>query len=92
MERLSGFVLRHRLLVVLAWLALTLGGGSTVGMMQSRPALTVPLPSKPGFVASARIAALYHTGGPAAPAVIVVRLPPGLTAGLPAVRAELGQL
>jgi RND superfamily putative drug exporter len=92
MERLSGLVLRHRLLVVLAWLALTVAGGLTVGTMQSRLALTVPLPDEPGFVASARIAALYHTGGPDAPAVIVVRLPPGLTAGSPGVRAELGQL
>jgi putative drug exporter of the RND superfamily len=92
MERLSGFVLRHRLLVVLAWLVLTLAGGLTVGTMQSRLALTVPLPDEPGFVASARIAALYRTGGPTAPAVVVVRLPPGLTVGSHGVRAELGQV
>ena len=92
MDRLSGFVLRHRLLVVLAWVALTLAGGATVGMMQSRLALTVPLPDKPGFVASARIAALYHTGGPEAPAVVVAGLPPGQTVDSPGVRAGLGRL
>ena len=89
---LIGFVLRHRLLVVLAWLALTVAGGLTVGTMQGRLALTVPLPDEAGFVASARITALYHTGGPDAPAVIVVRLPSGVTAGSPGVRAGLGQL
>jgi putative drug exporter of the RND superfamily len=92
MNRLSGYVLRHRMLVVLTWLVLTIAGGLTVGTMQARLALTVPLPDEPGFVASARIAALYHNGGSAAPTVIVATLPPGETAASPGARAQLGAL
>ena len=79
MERLTGFVLRHRLLVVAAWIALTLAGGATVSLMQQRLALTIPLPDQPGYAASVRIAGLYHTGGPGAPTVVVATSPAGET-------------
>jgi RND superfamily putative drug exporter len=91
-RRLSEFILRHRLLIVLLWICLAGAGGATVGMMQGRLALNSPLPGQPAFVASARIATLYHTGGPAAPVVVVTTLPGRLTVASPGVRAELGRL
>src|SRR5437870_2175118 len=92
MERLTGFVLRHRLLVVAAWIALTLAGGATVSLMQQRLALTIPLPDQPGYAASVRIAGLYHTGGPGAPTVVVATSPAGETVRSPGARAELGRV
>ena len=89
MERFSGFVLRHRLLVAAVWVVLALAGGATVGLMQQRLDVAISLPSQPGFVASARIAAIYHTGGSAAPVVVVARLPAGETVATPGVRGEL---
>jgi len=88
-ERVSRFVLGHRLLVVAVWVALTLGGGATVSLMQQRLALAIPLPDQPGFAASARIAETYHNGGQTPPVVVVARLPAGETVTSPRVRGEL---
>lgn len=65
---LTRWVLRHRLLVVLGWLALTLAGGAAV-----TPAINAmtsdfgALPGRPGYETNEQILRTYGNGGGADP-------------------------
>ncbi|MGH9130684.1 MAG: MMPL family transporter [Acidimicrobiales bacterium] len=75
MTRLAHFVLRHKLVVVLVWLAATVAGFATIGTTSSRLSTNFSFPGKAGFVTDAQIAALYHNGGGGAPTVLTLSLP-----------------
>jgi RND superfamily putative drug exporter len=74
---LSAFVLRHKLVVLGAWLVLAIAGFATLGTTTSRLSTNFNVPSAPAFKADARIAALFHNGGDTPPSIITVEAPPG---------------
>ncbi|MEV5830876.1 MMPL family transporter [Spirillospora sp. NPDC052242] len=89
MNRFSGFVLRHRLLVGLLWLAAACAGVFAVTQVPDRLAEDFAPPGSAARDANAAIAAAYRSGGDEKPVVPVVTLPPGASADDPAVRAAL---
>ncbi|MGH9077846.1 MAG: MMPL family transporter [Acidimicrobiales bacterium] len=89
MARLTALVLRHKLFVVLAWLALAVAGVMTAATTTSRLSADFSLPGQPGYVTDTHIAALYHNGGGQEPSVLVVNLPAGTTVSDPGVAPGL---
>ncbi len=89
MTRLNTLVLRHKLIVVVAWLALAIAGAMTAATTTHRLSADFSLPGQPGYVTDTHIAALYHNGGGTEPAVVVVNLPAGTTVFQPGVAARL---
>ncbi|GII05309.1 MMPL family transporter [Planobispora takensis] len=88
--RLGRFVLRHKLVVVLAWLAAAVAGVfATVGV-GDRLTEDFAQPGQPGYEANQAIHRLYGTGGDDPPLVVVVTLPAGSTAA--GQRTEIGEL
>jgi|SRR5579875_642431 len=80
LARLTRWVLGHRRLVVLIWVALAAAGGSTASLTTARLGRSFDLPTRPSFRTAARLAALYHgEGGGQDPTVPVVGAPPGRT-------------
>lgn len=77
---LTRWVLRHRLLVLLSWLVLTVAGG-----LATTPAINAmtpdfgALPGRPGYETNQEIARTYGDGRAADPLVLVVTLPEGVT-------------
>lgn len=87
MDRLAGWVIRHRLIVVLSWLAITVAGAAIAPSLSGR-LVASSHGSGPGYTANAQIA--RHYGGVTMdPAVLILNLPAGETVGPPRVRAEL---
>jgi len=85
MQRLSKFVVRHKLLVVVAWLVLAVAGFATLSQTTSRLSTSFSVPKGPAFKADAKIQALYHSGGDNPPSIVVVEAPAGTSwAGEPA--------
>lgn len=88
--QLTRWVLRHRGLVVVAWLALTVAGVLAVG--PAADAMTGDfgaLPGRPGYETNQEILRLYGDGGAADPLVLTVTLPAGTTVDSPGIRDEL---
>ncbi|HCT79946.1 MAG TPA: MMPL family transporter [Micromonosporaceae bacterium] len=89
---LTRWILRHRLLVVLGWLALTVAGAAAV-----TPAIDAmssdfgSLPGRPGYETNQQILRTYGNGAAADPLVLVVTLPQGTTVDSPGVGAQLAQ-
>ena len=87
METLSNWVLRHRLVVALAWLAITAIGvliaPSVSGRLVSGNHITGP-----AYTANQQIARQYG-GATSDPGVLVLGFPAGTTAATPHVRSEL---
>jgi RND superfamily putative drug exporter len=75
MTALTAFVLRHKRLVVLAWLLLALAGASTLIWTTNRLSTDFSLPGQPGYVADQRITSLYHNGGNTPPIVVTATAP-----------------
>jgi RND superfamily putative drug exporter len=88
MSALTRFVLRHRLLVVVAWLALAVGGAMTAAATTKRLTNTFAMPGA-AFRTDARIQALYLHTGAQDPVVPVINLPAGTTIHTPGVAAQL---
>ncbi len=89
MQQLTRRVLRHKRLVAIGWIVLTV-----VGMMAAGPASKAldqrfSVPGREGWDASQEILKLFGNGGESPPLVPVVRLPAGTDASSPAVRGEL---
>ena len=83
MTALTGFVLRHRLVVVLFWLALSAAGAATVTQTTDRLTWTFDLPGSPSDRAATVLAERAGVGAED-PALLVVRAPtdlPGTAAG-----------
>jgi putative drug exporter of the RND superfamily len=89
--KLSRFVLRHKLAVVLAWLAVLIAGGAGSSKVAGRLAQDFSFPGQPGYEANLAVLERYGNGGPGNPLVPVVTLPRGRTVDDPGVRAGLAQ-
>src|SRR5579875_1821465 len=84
------WVLAHRRLVVLVWVALAGAGGATASLTTSRLGKTFDLPGRPSFDTGVRVAALYRgEAGGQDPAVPVITAPGGQRLAGPAGRALL---
>jgi putative drug exporter of the RND superfamily len=91
MLAVSRFVLRHKLAVVVFWLAALAAGTVASAKLASRLSAQFALPGAASYRANQQILRAYGNGGPGYPEVAVVRLPPGQSAGNPAGRAALGR-
>ncbi len=89
MERLSRFLLRHRLAVGLGWLAVLAVGMATAGTVSGRLATDFSLPGAASYQANQAILRVYGNGAQARPLVPVVTLPAGTTVDSPGVRPAL---
>jgi RND superfamily putative drug exporter len=77
MARIAQFVLRHRLIVCLAWLVLFMTGGALAGKTTERLTLDFSLPGQPGQEAAEEIISTYGNGGIIEPVVAVLHFPAG---------------
>ena len=75
MTRLTDFILRHKLAVVVLWLAAAAVGVATLSSTTNRLSADFALPGQPGYVTDAKITALYHNGGSQQPTVVTATAP-----------------
>ncbi|WP_435131055.1 MMPL family transporter [Actinacidiphila sp. bgisy144] len=87
MEKLSAWVVRHRLPVLIAWLAVTVVGVVVAPTVSSRLVSGKHL-SSAAYTADVRIAAHYG-GATSDPAVLTLGLPAGQTVSAPAAATQL---
>jgi putative drug exporter of the RND superfamily len=80
----SRFVLAHKRLVLLFWLACLVPAVLGAGQLGSRLSVDTALPGEPGYQANQEILRRYGTGGAKEPLVPVVVLPAGTTVDSPA--------
>jgi RND superfamily putative drug exporter len=78
-KRIAEFVLGHRLLVVIVWLAITVVGAGLTQHTTSRFVLDFSLPGQPGTQTENAINAEFHNGGKTQPYLLTVTLPAGQT-------------
>jgi len=86
------WILSHKRIVAVFWIAVTLVGIATVGKSTSSFSKTFSVPGREGFTTNARILKTYDGGGNNAPLVPVVTLPAGVSASSPAVRSGLERI
>jgi RND superfamily putative drug exporter len=79
MRRLGEMVLRHRLLVVVAWVVIAVAGGAVASTVTDRMTVNFSLPGQPGDTAANKIIAAFHNGGNTTPLLATVTLPQGQT-------------
>ena len=89
MTALTRFVLRHKLLVVLFWAAVTAAGIATVGGTTHRMTNSFAMPGQ-AFRVDSQIARQYRNGGSQAPYVPVLTAPAGQRITAPATAAVTG--
>jgi RND superfamily putative drug exporter len=89
MTAITRWVLAHKRIVTGFWVLVTVVGMATVGSSTSAFSSKFTVPGREGFQTNARIVALLHSGGDAAPLVPVVTLPAGTSVSTPQVRAGL---
>ncbi|HYT26649.1 MAG TPA: MMPL family transporter, partial [Actinomycetota bacterium] len=89
MDRLSRFLLRHRVAVGLCWLAVLVVGIATAGTVPGRLSTDFSLPGAKSYQANQAILRVYGNGAQARPLVPVVTLPAGTTVDSPGVRQAL---
>jgi putative drug exporter of the RND superfamily len=90
MSSLTRWVLAHKLVVVVTWLALTAAGIAAAGPASRALEPEFSVPDGEGWQTNVAIAERYRgTGGNGAPLVPVVTLPEGRTVTSPGVRADL---
>jgi RND superfamily putative drug exporter len=90
MASITRWVLAHKRLVVIFWVALTLVGMASAGSASKALKQKFSVPGKEGWITNQQIARQFHgEGGNAAPLVPVVTLPPGQTVSSPAALAGL---
>ena len=87
--RLTRFVLRHRRLVSLGWLAVTIAGIASIGSAANAFSDQYSVPGREGYKTNAAITGAFGNGGDSAPLVPVVSLPPGTSVDARAVRRGL---
>ncbi len=79
MRRLGEVVLRHRLLIVVAWVVIAVAGGAVASTVTDRMTVNFSLPGQPGDTAANKIIAAFHNGGNTTPLLATVTLPQGQT-------------
>src|SRR3979490_3458381 len=90
MATLTRWVLAHRRIVVLFWVAVTLVGVASAGPATKALKQKFSVPGKEGWVTNQQIARDFHgTGGNNAPLLPVVTLPAGKSLSSPGVASEL---
>jgi RND superfamily putative drug exporter len=90
MASLTRWVLAHKRIVVIFWVALTLIGLGSAGSATKALKQKFSVPGKEGWVTNQQIARDFHgTGGNGAPLLPVVTLPAGRSVSSPATVAEL---
>ena len=83
MASLTRWVLAHKRIVVVFWVALTLVGIASAGSATKALKQKFSVPGKEGWVTNQQIARDFHgTGGNSAPLLPVVTLPAGRVGGL----------
>ena len=87
MERFCGWVMRHRLLTVLLWLAVT-AAGVVIAPSVSGRLVSGNHMGGPAYAAEVQIAAHYG-GATSNPGVLILNFPRGDTIGTPQVKTEL---
>src|SRR4051812_26680111 len=93
MSALNRWVLAHKRIVALFWLALTVAGVAAAGPASDALEPEFSVPNKEGWETNVAIAAHYRgTGGDSAPLVPVVTLPRDADVDSPAVRRGLEQV
>jgi RND superfamily putative drug exporter len=75
--RLTGFVLRHRRLVALAWLLIFVAGVASVSSTVNRLTFDFSLPGQPGHDTSVKILAAYNSATEQPPFLLVLSAPAG---------------
>ena len=83
MPRLTQFLLRHKLVVVAAWLVVLVAGVAAAGVVPGRLSQEFSFPGEEGYEANVAILEAYGNGGPGNPLVPVVTLPAGTTVDSP---------
>jgi RND superfamily putative drug exporter len=91
MPALTRFVLRHKALVALLWLAVTVAGVMTVAGTTHRMTNDFSMPGQ-AFKVDNQIAAEYGNGGSQAPYVAVLTVAPGERVSDPAVASQTGRV
>jgi len=86
---LSRFVLRHKRLVVLAWIAILVTSIGSMGWVFASLSDNFDLPGAESTRANTEILQAYGNGAYASPHVPVVTLPPGTTVDSPGIRDDL---
>jgi RND superfamily putative drug exporter len=79
MRRWGELVLRHRVLIVVAWALILVAGGAVSSTVSDRMTVNFSLPGQPGDEAANKIIAAYHNGGNTAPLIATVTMPEGQT-------------
>jgi RND superfamily putative drug exporter len=79
MRRLGEMVLRHRLLIVVAWVVIAVAGGAVASTVTDRMTVNFSLPGQPGDTAANKIIAAFHNGGNTTPILATITLPQGQT-------------
>ena len=90
MQQLTRRVLRHKRLVALSWIVLTLVGMAAAGPASEALDQRFSVPGREGWDTSQEILSLYGNGGESLPLMAVVKLPEGTSAG--AVKPELAKV
>jgi RND superfamily putative drug exporter len=88
-DRLSRFLLRHRLAVGLCWLVILAVGIATAGTVSGRLSTNFSLPGAKSYETNQAILRVYGNGGDARPLLPVVTLAAGTTVDSPGVRPAL---
>src|SRR6266545_5440174 len=87
---LTDWVLTHRRLVVVFWLAAAVAGAASASSASHALSQRSALPGKPGYQANQLIQRLYGNGGATAPFVAVLTLPPGQRVDTASARDAIG--
>jgi RND superfamily putative drug exporter len=73
----AGWTLRHRRLIVVVWLVLTVVGFATAKAVSDALSKQFTVPGRQGYIANGEIRRLFGVQGNAAPIVVVARVPSG---------------
>ncbi|HVE67938.1 MAG TPA: MMPL family transporter [Solirubrobacteraceae bacterium] len=92
MQRLTRRVLRHKRLVAISWVVLTIVGAAASGPATEALDQRFSVPGREGWETSQEILRVYGNGGESPPLVPIVTLPRGTTVASPGIRERLRTL
>ena len=93
MTAFSHWILSHKLVVLLAWIVIAVGGAAAVGPASRALTDDASLPNREGWATNATIARLYGADpGGSSPLLAVVTLPRGRTVRSPGVAEQLARI
>src|SRR5882757_1832859 len=89
MQKITAVVLKHKRIVIAAWIVLTIIGMAAAGPASKALDQKFSVPGREGWDTNAQILKTYGNGGESVPIVPVVTVAKGKTVSDPGVRAEL---